>query len=117
MKKIVTSLAIIVLLFGSALLLTGCGKEKEEKKEKTESIVGSWRYEGADYTYTFNEDGTGDYNVYGSEVKFTYSIKDNKISILYDGNTSPFETEYSIKGDTLNVKDSSGNDTLYKKVQ
>lgn len=117
MKKIVTSLAIIVLLISSVLLLTGCGKENKEQDEKKTTIVGSWKYEGADYTYTFNEDGTGNYNAYGTEMKFTYTTNDNKISILYDGNTSPFETEYSIDGDTLNVLDSFGKDTLYKRVK
>ena len=117
MKKIFTSVLIIVLLIGSILLLTGCGKDNKEKEDKKPTIIGSWKYEGADYTYTFNEDGTGDYNAYGTEMKFTYTTKDNNISILYDGNTSPFETEYSIDGDTLNVKDSFGKDTLYKKVK
>ena len=49
-------------------------------------------------------------------MKFTYTTNGNKISIVYDGGGT-FDTEYEINGDTLNVKDSGGNDTLYKKVK
>ena len=48
-------------------------------------------------------------------MKCTYETDGDKISIMYEGNTVPFETTYSIDGDTLNVKDSFGEDTLYKK--
>ena len=81
------------------------------------AILGSWKYQGADFTYTFNEDGTGNYNAVGTDMKFKYTIEGNQISILYEGSTAPFETKYSIDGDTLNVIDSLGNDTLYKKVK
>ena len=46
-------------------------------------------------------------------MKCTYKIDGDKISILYDGSTVPFETTFSIENDTLNVIDSLGNDTLY----
>ena len=46
-------------------------------------------------------------------MKCTYEIDGDKISILYDGNTAPFETTFSIDGNKLNVKDSMGKDTIY----
>jgi len=116
MKKVLKiALAVLVIAF-MLFALTACG-EKEESKEskKSESIVGSWKYPGADYTYTFNEDGTGTYDAAGNKMEFTYELDGNKISILYTGNTAPFETEYEIKGDELNVIDSLGNDTIYKR--
>ena len=68
--------------------------------------------------YTFNEDGTGKYDAAGVTMEFTYELKDgNKIAILYKGNTDPFETEYSIDGDKLNIKDSSNNDTIYNRAK
>ena len=115
MKNVVKSLLLIALLIIVAFAITGCGKENNEPKEAT--IVGSWKYDGADYTYTFNEDGTGKYNAAGTDMEFTYTINENQISILYTGNTAPFETEFSINGDTLNIIDSFGSDTLYKKVK
>ena len=98
MKKICLTLVLVVCL----LVVSACGKN---------SLVGSWTYQTGSYTYTLNEDGTGDYN----GAKFTYTTVSDKLSILYDGNTVPFETTYTIKGDKLNIKDSYGNDTIYVK--
>ena len=84
------------------------------------AIVGKWKYyeEGssysADFIYTFNKDGTGEYSMFGASKPFTYTTDGNKLTITYD--SAPFETEYEINGDILNVKDSAGSDTLYKKM-
>jgi uncharacterized lipoprotein YehR (DUF1307 family) len=99
MKKI-KSVLLITFLAVVIFATSTCGKE---------GIVGKWKYESADYTYTFNEDGTGDYN----GMKFTYTTDVDKISILYDGNTAAFESTFTIDGNKLNIKDSYGNDTIY----
>ena len=95
------------------------GGSSETRGNGTSSIVGKWKYfdedlGSMDFIYTFNADGTGSYEMYGSKKDFTYKIDGKNISITYD--TAPFETEYEINGDVLNVKDSAGNDTLYKKM-
>lgn len=115
MKKTLKITLIITMLLSAVLVLAGCGEKKEDKKNTVNPIVGSWKYESGDYTYTFNEDGTGDYSFSSAKMEFTYKTEGNKLSITYKGNTTAFETEYSINGDTLNVKDSFGKDTLYKK--
>ena len=111
MKKTLKVLAIVAILVSALFALTGCG----EKSKSTNSIVGSWKAEQGEYIYTFNEDGTGNYSVYSTTMEFTYKTENDKISITYNGSTAPFETEYSINGDTLNIKDSFGKDTFYKK--
>lgn len=78
-------------------------------------ILGSWEYESGGYTYTFNEDGTGVYDLGTSTMEFTYEISDTELSILYTGNTDPMVLEYEIDGNKLNVKDSFGKDTIYIK--
>ena len=105
MKKISIALSLIALIS-----LTACGK-KEEKKNP---IIGKWAY-GESFIYTFNEDGTCSYDAAGTMMKCTYTTDGDKLSILYDGNTVPFETTFSIDGNTLNVKDSFGEDTIYKR--
>ena len=97
---------------------TGGGTSSETRGN---SIVGRWKYTdsdlgdlGIDFVYTFNADGTGDYDMSGTKMEFTYKTDGNKLTITYD--SGPFETEYEIKGNVLNVKDSGGNDTLYKKI-
>ena len=121
MKKTTKALLIFMLLLSTVMVLAGCGnknedtKKEDNKSQTTNSIVGAWKSVQADYTYHFNEDGTGDYSFSTTKMEFTYKTEGNKIAITYKGNTVPFETEYSIDGDTLNVIDSFGKDTLYKK--
>ena len=114
MKKTIKLVAIIAVLVATMFALTGCKKD-DNKSEKANTIVGTWKYDGGEYTYHFNEDGTGDYSYYSAKMEFTYKTEGNKLSITYKGSTVAFETEYSIDGDTLNVKDSFGKDTLYKR--
>ena len=143
MSKTIKIVALVLVLCCAVFVLTACDKTTtsnttgevdttvantattEGTEESTTSasagdsaLVGSWENKsyGSSYTYTFNEDGTGKYDAGGTLMEFTYTTSGNKISILYTGNTDPFETEYSIDGDTLNVIDSLGHDTLYEKV-
>ncbi len=81
-------------------------------------IVGSWKNDelGYEFIYTFNADGTGKYSIMGSAMAFTYTLGDNKITITFAGDTAAFETQYRLDGETLNIIDSLGNDTLYQKM-
>ena len=110
-KKFIGCLVVVFL----CLVLVGCSKNN-----KKNSIIGKWKNDsfGYDFVYTFNEDGTGKYDAAGTIMKFTYTLKGNKLSIKYTGdNMASFDTKYSVDGDTLNVVDSLGEDTLYKKVK
>ena len=118
MKKTLTKISILVLIIIGTLTLTACGKkdEKKDAKEDVHPIVGTWAYENREnYVYYFNKDGTGKYDAYGNIMEFTYEIDGDNISILYKGNTDPFETKYTINGNKLNIIDSFGNDTIYIK--
>lgn len=77
-------------------------------------IVGSWEYELGSFVYTFNADGTGVYDVAGQPMNFTYTADGSVLSITYEGSPA-MELEYELDGDTLNIKDSLGNDTIYRK--
>ena len=87
----------------------------DSKPAGNSDILGSWEYESGGYTYTFNEDGTGVYDLGTSTMEFTYEVTDTELSILYTGNTEPLVLEYEIDGNKLNVKDSFGKDTIYIK--
>lgn len=100
-KKLLAVLSLVVFVF----TLSACGSK--------DPLVGTWDYNG--YVYTFNEDKTGTYLVWGTEMKFTYETKENKISILYEGNEEPLELEYRIEKNTLIVVDSFGSEVKYEK--
>ncbi len=122
-------LAMILVLAMTCLLFAACnppknngadtGKATDTAAETAAAltIVGEWAsedYDGA-YVYTFNEDGTGNYDVSGTDMPFTYTAENGKLSILYDGNTAPFETEYTLTETALTLKDSFGDDVVYLK--
>ena len=46
MKK---KILLLVFAFISLVTLVGCGSNSDDK-----SLIGSWKYESGDYTYTFN---------------------------------------------------------------
>ena len=76
-------------------------------------LVGTWEYEIVGFTYTFNSDGSGVYDVAGTQMKFTYTAENSVLSITYEDSTAPIQLEYVLSGDTLNIKDSAGSDTIY----
>lgn len=105
-------IGLIALTTFVLVIMTGCKDSK--------SIVGKWGYYDGknvkdDVYYEFGKDNKGSYSFYGSNMKFTYEDKGNKVSIKYDGNTSASEFEYSIDKDTLTIKDSFGSDVIYKR--
>lgn len=78
-------------------------------------IVGTWEFEYGSFTYTFNADGTGVYEIFDDVMNFTYEVTDTTVSILYEGSSDPIVLEYELSGDVLNIKDSAGDDTIYNR--
>lgn len=121
MKKAIKNLLIVLVIVIALFVLTGCGENNNvDEKKSNNPLVGNWKYDGElfagyNFEYTFNDDGTGKYDAAGTIMEFTYKTQNNKISITYKGDTVSFDTDYSINGDTLTIKDSFGEDTLYKR--
>lgn len=108
MKKIIAALMILMMVFA----LCACGDSKKDEEPLT--LVGSWESNTlADYIYTFNEDGTGNYYVVGLDMPFTYEDNGDSVSILFEGNTDATDLEYTIEGKTLTIIDSFGEPVLY----
>ena len=92
--------------------------ETEAEDSADTGLVGSWDYaELSGMVYTFNADGTGTYDMFGEVMKFTYEADGSvlKLQFIDEGIDAPTELEYAIDGDALNIKDSLGNDTIYKR--
>ena len=115
MRKSLISI-VLVLIALLAISLVGCSKNDNNEKE----IVGYWKNDttlpGYEFIYTFNEDGTGNYNSAGTDMPFKYVISGKNISFFYDGVDVPFDTEFEINGNVLNVKDSNNEDVLYNRM-
>lgn len=97
---------------------TDAAIETEAKASADNRLVGSWDYaEFSGMVYTFNADGSGSYDMFGEVMHFTYEADGSTLKLTFtdEGVDVPTELAYTIDGDTLNVKDSLGNDTIYKR--
>ena len=96
--KLLKRVSILAVLITVIAVFAGCGKEA--------TVVGTW--EGDDYTYTFNDDGTGKISVSIT----SYEAKDGKLSITISflGTEETDEYTYSIKKNVLSLSD--GNNTI-----
>ena len=92
--------------------------ETEATTSSDNGLVGSWDYsELSGMVYTSNADGTGTYDIFGEVLDFTYEADGStlKIALADDDVDEPTKLEYKIDSDTLIVKDSAGNDIVYKR--
>ncbi len=104
MKKYHFGIIIFLLL----ILTTGCKK----------SIIGKWKSvdKKNQYYYIFNADKTCSYEMSVARLDCTYEINENKITILYKGNTIPKTYDYLFKDNMLIIKDDTGKDNKFTKV-
>ena len=133
MKKL-KSVLLTMTIIGMLTSFAGCGEEKEalsntasessvsdstetvtEAETEAAGLVGVWEYEAGGYTYTFNEDGTGQYDLGGTIMKLTYEDKGTILSILFEGNTDPMELENSMSDGKLIIIDSLGDEVVYNR--
>lgn len=99
-KSLFICLTAVVLCF----IVVGCGKK--------DPIIGKWAYgSGSTFVFTFNEDKTCSY----AGRNCTYTVDGDKISILYEGDTTPFETTFRIEDDKFIMKDSLDQEVVYTK--
>lgn len=123
MKRIfMITLAIMcagMILFAFAACSDEAEKEatgEETKEAEKITIVGKWESKDmGDVFYNFNEDGTGSYSFFGSEMKFTYEDDGEAVTIQYENTTEPNVFKYNIEGKTLNIEDSFGEIVEYVK--
>ena len=92
--------------------------ETEANASADNGLVGSWDFAAlSGMVYTFNADGTGSYDMFGEGRHFTYEADGSTLKLTFTDEDVdvPTELAYTIDGDSLNVKDSLGNDTIYKR--
>ena len=90
-------------------------------ESKGTGIVGTFRYVDAETpeltsSYTFNQDGTGQYELLGEKLDLTYKTNGNILSIMFAGQSIPMDVEYTVNAQALTIKDVNGNDVVYHRV-
>lgn len=115
MKSKLLKVGVVISIVFAAVLMTGCGSKKASNP-----LIAKWYYYDGKTTnktiyYEFKEKGKGGYTFAGETKSFTYKDDGKKVTLSYEGTTAPSEYEYKIEKDTLTIKDSFGNDVVYKK--
>ena len=79
-------------------------------------LIGTWEYKDmSGFTYIFNADGTGTYDVLGEVMNFNYTDNGDSFTMTFDDTDAPTTLSYSIDGNTLTVTDSFGENVKYIK--
>ncbi|MCL2402752.1 MAG: DUF5640 domain-containing protein [Coriobacteriia bacterium] len=107
MKRYILILAIVL---AGAFLLVGCGG--------SDDIYGTWlRDSDSETTYTFNEDGTGAFDIGFAVLDFDWTADSDAITIVNEDQNVNDTLEFSVDGDTLTLTNSSGDSETYTKVE
>lgn len=81
------------------------------------NIIGKWKAidTNIEYYYIFNKDKTCSYEMKVARLDCTYELNDDKLTILYNGNTKANTYEYHFEGSTLIIKNDIGKDNKFIK--
>lgn len=95
-------ICLFVLLFAALVACGGSGNIDE-------ALVGEWLFEGtADWTYIFNEDGSGERGSVEIQT-FTWSVRNNdRIELNFGAGFQNQTWDYTITGDTLHMANRGG---------
>lgn len=130
-KNIFLILLTAAVAAGSLFMFAACNKNEDNSDKKSDAsissedskpadpLVGKWQAQTLpDYVYTFNADGSGQYNMAGTVLEMNYSTENGKITMNYttEGYSS-VTLDYILEEDRLNIKDSFGKDTFYLRVK
>ena len=111
-KKVIIAISIIiaVIVIGLIIFLSS---------NKADELKGLWEYDN-NTKYEFDGKGKGKIIVPMENIEFTYTIKDNIVSVDFKNKESrDSEYEFKIKKDTLQLKDKNqpNIDLKLKKVK
>ncbi|KAB3529316.1 DUF5640 domain-containing protein [Alkaliphilus serpentinus] len=117
MKK--TQLLIFLIVIVMVVMCMGCSDGNKSAKETNDSpietsseeegdipvgessLVGSWKNE-INFQFTFNEDGTGTFNMNGMELPFDYEIDGDTLKVVTMGaENAPDFYKFKVEGDVF----------------
>ena len=108
-RTTVSIIALTLCVLFAASCFAACGSANGAKS----ALIGSWdSVEAPGTVYTFNEDGTGTLDASGAVMNFTYTDKDGKLDLTYEGTSAPVTNTYTIKDNVLSITDDAMQTTL-----
>ena len=114
MKKITKKLALLLCVCMLAGVLCACGG-------KTDAITGTWKQTDeidGDWTWTFSDGSKaklhGDTTGFDGEGTYTLDETNKKLKVKIEGWTDEKEYDYTLNGDTLDLKETYSSYHLIK---
>ena len=130
-NKTILRISAIAIAAASVFMFAACNKNDNDSEQSSQTsvvsepsepadpLVGKWQAETLpEYVYTFNADGSGQYDMAGTILEMNYSTENGKITMNYTAEGySSVTLDFILEGDRLNIKDSFGKDTFYVRVK
>lgn len=111
-RTTISVIALTLCLLFAASCFAACGSSNGSDNNKS-ALIGTWEsVEAPGTSYTFGEDGKGSLDANGSVMNFTYTDKDGKLELTYDGTSSAQVSNYTIKDNVLSITDAEYGTTL-----
>lgn len=130
-NKTILRISAIAIAAASVFMFAACNKNDNDSEQSSQTsvvsepsepadpLVGKWQAETLpEYVYTFNADGSGQYDMAGTILEMNYSTENGKITMNYttEGYSS-VTLDYILEEDRLNIRDSFGKDVFYLRVK
>ena len=106
-RKTLLVLTTLCFVISISFFISGCSKkDSKDTTSKTDCLVGLWSATESNFTKTFNfkSDNTGIEVQSASDIRnYTWQIKDDKPTIVYDGESTEWQFILDCDNNTLNV--------------
>jgi len=114
MRKSIIYLFGIAAIIAAGVMFNACSKDDDD--ESKQEIVGVWTEIDGGWTVTIKEDGTGILDrEHDRNTPFHWTIKGNKFTLSYDGESEVEVFTYTLSGDTLKLTTEDGETFTFTK--
>ena len=116
MSRVIPSRTVLILTISCAVLFSACQRDPKTV------VVGQWRDDSATETMQFSGDGTVTVTVKGKgDITGTYSFPDSThIEFRFNGFgtlANPIVEQFAVSSNLLELTDTNGKLSTYKRIQ
>ena len=115
-NKIFSILMMLVIVLGTAVAMSSCGKDDDNSKGGDNSLIGTWISDRTSQKITFRADGTyfaTDFSDEGREGRYTYDETNAILTLISeDVETDTFVFRIKVQGNLMTMIDIESGETF-----